>query len=146
MLSMPSSLSSISIFLRFGLLMVSQRPCMFHSHFVSIFSLSLPERSNFSTLSSWPNILFSPYSTLLARLSTGFLRKIELLSFSFPEFQFDFFSFSIFLLNSSLISCIVFLILFSYLFVVSFNSSRCLHMSSLILLIILIIVLLSSLF
>jgi hypothetical protein len=81
-----SSLSSMPISHRFGLLIVSQRYCKFHLYVLIILSLLLPECSNSSTLSS--SLSFC-WSSLLARFSAEFF---ELLSFSFLEFWFDFFS------------------------------------------------------
>jgi hypothetical protein len=63
-------------------------------------------------LSSSPDTLISISSSLLVRLSTEYL--FDLINFLFPEFHYDFFRILVSLLNSSFISCIVFLTSFNF--------------------------------
>jgi hypothetical protein len=70
-LSMPSvcnSSSSTPMIHRFGLFMVFQISCMFHSYFLSIFSWSFTIWSNSYTLPSVPDTIFLDCSTLFSKL------------------------------------------------------------------------------
>jgi hypothetical protein len=91
---------------RFGLFMVPQISCMFHSYFLSIFSWSFTIWSNSSTLSSVPDTLFSVHQAF----------DCDIYLWYWIVYFWLFFRVSTSLLISSVISWIVFLILFICLY------------------------------
>jgi hypothetical protein len=81
LLNCNTSPSSMSMIHRFGLLIVSQRPYMFHSYFI-FFLFSSSDYSNKSILSLLFCLQFD--SSYWRNFPQGFL--FDLLSFSFSEF------------------------------------------------------------
>jgi hypothetical protein len=106
-----SSFSYMPRIYRFGLLIFSKKSYILHLQFLIILSLS--ECSNSSTLFPSPDSLFLTNFIQLARLLAEFLS--EILDFSFPEFQFDFFPELLCFIKLFFLLCIVFFISSIYL-------------------------------
>jgi hypothetical protein len=85
-----SSFPSIPMICRFGLLIVLQTSCMFHSDFHSIYSLSLTIRSNSSTLSYVPDTLVSMLHSVFQAFNWDFHLRYWAVHFRLTIFQYSY--------------------------------------------------------